>query len=131
MAFTSSMGFFYLVGFILLGSVLVWWGTHVYSKRKKRAVTQRNQAFGPPVVPTFGPNHDPVVLAEAGENANAPPKYSTQAGVGEQIVERNTGIFEMMRPNWMSRSNMPRQTATPSQPPPAYNPSAPRPPTTR
>ncbi|QRW00458.1 hypothetical protein RhiJN_28476 [Ceratobasidium sp. AG-Ba] len=130
MAFTSSMGFFYLVGFIILGSILVWWGIHVYSKRKKHVIAERNQAFGPPVVPSFGSNRDPLMHAEAGESANAPPNYSTQASAGEQTVERNAGIFEMMRSNWTNRSNIPRQAATPTQPPPAYNPSALRPPST-
>ncbi|QRW00456.1 hypothetical protein RhiJN_28474 [Ceratobasidium sp. AG-Ba] len=127
MAFNTDTGAIYIVGFILFASVLVWWAIAVYFKRKKRAVAARNQTSGRPVVPSLGPSHDPVIRAEAGDNVNGLPKYSAQVGVGEQIVDRNTGTPEMTQPSRMNRSTVPRQTTvTLTQPPPAYDPSAPR-----
>ncbi|QRV86406.1 transmembrane protein [Ceratobasidium sp. AG-Ba] len=124
----AGTGIFFLFAIGIIGFLIIWWAIAVYAKQKRqRALLASGQTTALPASYNSRFGGDPVVRAEAGENADGLPKYSAQARVDEQTVDRNNGIFEMMRPNWMSRPSMFRQATLPAQPPPAYDPSAPRP----
>ncbi|QRV86413.1 hypothetical protein RhiJN_14431 [Ceratobasidium sp. AG-Ba] len=121
MAEHSTTGIFAILVISIFAFVFIWWGIAKYTKR--------NQQLPPGVSGELStrsasrnvrPSRDPVVRAEAGENTDDLPKYSAEARGDEQTVDRNTS----RRPNWMTAL---RQATLPTQPPPAYDPSAPRP----
>ncbi|KAF8610383.1 hypothetical protein BDV93DRAFT_517510 [Ceratobasidium sp. AG-I] len=125
---------FFLIPAIAVVLCLVFWISNA-NRRRRRLIMAANMPY-----PSISQPHpharfggDPVVRMEAGDNLDGLPKYSAQAQMNEQTVVRSVPADQPgspragLRPDWVSRPSVFRQVSqTPSRPPPAYDPSAPR-----
>ncbi|KAG8709012.1 hypothetical protein FRC08_018593 [Ceratobasidium sp. 394] len=127
----TGTGIFFIFAIGIVAFLIIWWAMATYAKQKRQRLAATNEPPSIPPHPHSRFGSDPVVRAEAGENTDGLPKYSAQARGDEQTVDRNATVVEMgrvggFRPAWMSRPSMFRQATLPTQPPPAYDPAAPR-----
>ncbi|KAG8700820.1 hypothetical protein FRC09_005735 [Ceratobasidium sp. 395] len=127
----EGTGIFFLFAIGLAAFLILWWAMATYARQKRLREAAANESTSRPHPNSRLSNVDPVVRAEAGENTDGLPKYSAQARGDEQTVDRNAtvemGRLGGLRPAWMSRPSFFRQATLPAQPPPAYDPAAPRP----
>lgn len=131
---SSSTGIFFIVCFLAIACLLGYWMWAVNNRKR------RERILGLTVQPSHLPPNrsrfsgDPVNRMETGENDDGLPKYTPQARIGEQTVDRSGTAVETNQANngqrsgWLStRPPVFRSlTQLPSRPPPAYDPSAPR-----
>ncbi|KAG8738264.1 hypothetical protein FRC10_007097 [Ceratobasidium sp. 414] len=129
----TGTGVFFLFAIGLVAFLIIWWAMATYAKQKRQRLAAANEpsSIPHPHDPRSRFGNDPVVRAEAGENTDGLPKYSARARGDEQTVDRNAAVVEMgrvggFRPTWMGRPSMFGQATLPTQPPPAYDPTAPR-----
>ncbi|KAJ1310038.1 hypothetical protein OPQ81_006791 [Rhizoctonia solani] len=88
----GGTGIFFVIALGCIGLFLMYWLWAVHNRRNQ----QRMLGFPSPTSQPQphprdrSPYHsDPVVRMEAGENTDGLPKYTPQAAIGEQTVDRN------------------------------------------
>ncbi|CEL52069.1 hypothetical protein RSOLAG1IB_00606 [Rhizoctonia solani AG-1 IB] len=131
----SGTGIFFLIALGCIGLFLVYWLWAVHNRKRQ----QRMLGFSPQQSPSQSHpedrsrrHRDPVVRMEAGENTDGLPKYTPQAAIGEQTVDRSVTNTEQRQTNAGARPGLMsaapsffRQISQlPSRPPPAYDPTS-------
>ncbi|KAH7340618.1 hypothetical protein B0J17DRAFT_715814 [Rhizoctonia solani] len=132
----GGTGIFFVIALGCIGVFLIYWLWAVHNRKRQ----QRMLGFpSQPSLPRPHPRErsryhgDPVVRMEAGENSDGLPKYTPQAAIGEQTVDRSipgTGLNQSnagTRPGGLASAapSFFRQISQlPSRPPPAYDPTS-------
>ncbi|EUC61998.1 transmembrane protein, putative [Rhizoctonia solani AG-3 Rhs1AP] len=132
----GGTGIFFVIALGCIGLFLMYWLWAVHSRRQQ----QRMLGFpSPQSLPHPHPrarsrfHGDPVVRMEEGENTDGLPKYTPQAAIGEQTVDRNCTRTGSNQANAGTRSGGLMSAAPsffrqisqlPSRPPPAYDPAS-------
>ncbi|CAE6455043.1 unnamed protein product [Rhizoctonia solani] len=134
----GGTGIFFLIALGCIGLFLMYWLWAVHSRRQQ----QRMLGFTSPQSSPHPHSHprarsrfhgDPVVRMEEGDNTDGLPKYTPQAAIGEQTVDRNCTRTGSNQANAATRSGGLMSAAPsffrqisqlPSRPPPAYDPAS-------
>ncbi|KAF8610382.1 hypothetical protein BDV93DRAFT_550202 [Ceratobasidium sp. AG-I] len=130
---TGTAVFFLFIVSAVIFCILYW--VWIVNRRRKQLILAANMPHPSTSLPhqrvLFA--SDPVVRMEAGDNLDGLPKYSAQAQLDEQTVARSVPIAQTgppqagLRSDGMRPSVFRQASEALSRPPPAYDPSAPRP----
>ncbi|CAE6403325.1 unnamed protein product [Rhizoctonia solani] len=130
----GGTGIFFVIALGCIGLFLMYWLWAVHNRKQQ----QRMLGFPSPQSPNSHPpehshhHRDPVVRMEEGECTDGLPKYTREAAIGEQTVDRNctrAGSNQTsagIRPGGLASAapSFFRQISQlPSRPPPAYDPA--------